>query len=123
MSIFIRLLQIAALYLFYLLGSWLQEFLHLPLSGSIVGLLLVLLGLSTGILKLRWIESGAHTLLSVLPIFFIPATIAVMNYGHFFSGRGSLLIPVTILSTVCTMAAASFASIAASRRKGESECS
>ncbi|WP_251637282.1 CidA/LrgA family protein [Sporosarcina sp. NCCP-2716] len=123
----VRLLQIALLYLFYLIGGWLQEALHLPLSGSIVGLLLMLTALWTGVLKLSWVELGAHSMLSVLPIFFIPATVAVMKYGHFFAGKGSLLIPITIASTVLTMAAASAASVAAAkrndRRKEESECS
>ncbi len=126
MNYFVRLLQIAVLYLFYVIGTWLQTALHLPLSGSIVGLLLVLTALWTGVLKLSWVEMGAHSMLSVLPIFFIPATVAVMKYGHFFSGKGSLLIPITIASTVLTMAAASYASVAVSkrtgRRKEESEC-
>ncbi|WP_317935308.1 CidA/LrgA family protein [Sporosarcina aquimarina] len=127
MTIFIKLIQIAVLYSFYMIGNWLHETLHIPLPGSIIGLLLVLGALSTKILNLKWIESGAYSLLSVLPIFFIPATVAVMNYGHFFSGKGSLLIPITIISTFLTMGVASFVSQSVAKRmdkrKAGSECS
>ncbi|MBD7908053.1 CidA/LrgA family protein [Sporosarcina gallistercoris] len=127
MTIFIKLVQVAFLYGFYLVGSWLQTVLHLPLPGSIIGLLLVWGALSTKLLSLNWIESGAYTLLSVLPIFFIPATVAIMNYGHFFAGKGSLLIPITIISTFLTMGIASFVSQSVAKRNGKrkagSECS
>lgn len=127
MKILIKLIQITALYGFYVVGSWIHDFLHIPLPGSILGLLLVWGALSTNILRLEWIESGAHSLLSVLPIFFIPATVAVMNYGHFFSGKGSLLILITIVSTFVTMGVASFVSQSVAKRldksKAGSECS
>ncbi|WOV83057.1 CidA/LrgA family holin-like protein [Sporosarcina jeotgali] len=127
MKIIVKLSQVAVLYGFYLAGSWIHDFLHIPLPGSIIGLLLVWGLLSTNLLQLKWIESGAHALLSVLPIFFIPATVAVMNYGHFFSGKGSLLIPITIVSTFLTMGMASFVSQSVAKRmdkkKAGSECS
>lgn len=126
MNILIKLIQVAFLYGFYVIGSWLHDFFHIPLPGSIIGLLLVWGSLSTNLLKLKWIESGAHSLLSVLPIFFIPATVAIMNYGHFFSGKGSLLIPITIVSTFLTMGVASLVSQSIAKRldkrKAESEC-
>ncbi|WP_432351982.1 CidA/LrgA family protein [Sporosarcina sp. A2] len=126
MNLFIKLVQVVFLYGFYLLGSWLHDFLQIPLPGSIIGLLLVWGALSMNVLSLKWIESGAHSLLSVLPIFFIPATVAVMNYGHFFSGKGSLLIPITIVSTFLTMGVASFVSQTVAKRLGKrkagSEC-
>lgn len=127
MNLFTKLLQIIVLYCFYIVGSWLQESLHIPLPGSIIGLLLMLIALSTNLLSLKWIESGAYSLLSVLPIFFLPATIAVMNYGQFFSGKGILLVPITIISTFLTMGIASYVSQSVAKRidkrKAGSECS
>ncbi|MCM3757312.1 CidA/LrgA family holin-like protein [Sporosarcina aquimarina] len=126
MNILIRLIQIVFLYGFYVAGSWLHDLLHIPLPGSIIGLLLLWGALSTKLLSLKWIETGGHSLLSVLPIFFIPATVAVMNYGHFFAGKGFLLIPITILSTFITMGIASFVSQRIAKqldkRKESSKC-
>lgn len=127
MKIVKQLAQALLLYGFFLAGSWLRNVLHIPLPGSILGLLLVWAALSLNILPLRWIESGAYLFLSVLPLFFIPATVGVMNYGHVFTGKGFLLIPITIISTFITMWVASFVtqSIAKRRekREEESECS
>jgi holin-like protein len=95
--------QILILYGFVLIGNWLRDFLHLPLSGSIIGLLLLLAALSLKIYKLEWIESGAYFLLAYLPLYFIPATVGVMNYWHVFAGIGFLLIPITMGSTLLAM--------------------
>lgn len=95
--------QIIALYGFVLIGNWIQYFLHLPLPGSIIGLLVLLAALSLKVFQLEWVESGSYFLLSYLPLYFIPATVGVMNYGHVFAGKGFLLIPITIISTFLTM--------------------
>ena len=91
-------LQIIVLYGFVLMGNWLQDLLHLPLPGSIIGLLVLLAALSLKVFQLEWIESGSYFLLSYLPLYFIPATVGVMNYGHVFAGKGFLLIPITIIA-------------------------
>ena len=103
-------LQIIVLYGFVLLGNWLRDLLHLPLSGSIIGLLVLLAVLSLKLFRLEWIESGSNFLLSYLPLYFIPATVGVMNYGHIFTGKGFLLIPITIISTFLTMGISSYIS-------------
>lgn len=103
-------LQIIVLYGFVLLGNWLRDLLHLPLSGSIIGLLVLLAVLSLKVFRLEWIESGSNFLLSYLPLYFIPATVGVMNYGHIFTGKGFLLIPITIISTFLTMGISSYIS-------------
>jgi len=102
--------QIMALYGFVLIGNLLQNFLHLPLPGTIIGLLVLLATLSLKVFRLEWIESGSFFLLSYLPLYFIPATVGVMNYGHVFAGKGFLLIPITMISTFLTMWISSYIS-------------
>ncbi|KAA0965454.1 CidA/LrgA family holin-like protein [Sporosarcina sp. ANT_H38] len=118
-------LQIIVLYSFVLLGNWLQDLLHLPLTGSIIGLLLLLAALSLKLFRLEWIESGSYFLLSYLPLYFIPATVGVMEYGHVFTGKGFLLIPITMISTFLTMWISSYTSQALAKKsagKGEASC-
>ncbi|ENH95764.1 hypothetical protein J416_14412 [Gracilibacillus halophilus YIM-C55.5] len=38
-----------------------------------------------------------------MPIFFIPVTIGVIEYLHFFAGKGSLMIPIVMISTICVI--------------------
>lgn len=102
--------QVLLLYLFSLAGGYLQRLLHLPVSGSIVGLLLLFALLLLKIVPVRWIEDGATAVLAYLPLFFIPATAGIVNHMDIFSGRGLLLILILIVSSVLTIAAAAHSS-------------
>lgn len=114
-------LQIIILYGFFMLGSFLREFLSIPLPGSIVGLLLLWAALSFRLIPLRFVEKGAYVFLSTLPLYLIPATVGVMNYGYVFAGKGWLLVVITIGSTFITMIVASVVSQAVSKRQKKNE--
>lgn len=96
-------LQIIVLYIFYIIGSWLQERLDLSIPGSIIGMVLLFLLLSLKLFPVRWIEKGGQFLNAYLPVFFIPATVGVMDYFHVFKGSGMLLFVITVLSTLIVM--------------------
>lgn len=110
MKIIRIIIQVLLLYLFYIVGEYLQKKLHLPVSGSIVGLLLLFVLLLFKVIPLKWIEDGATTILAYLPLFFIPATAGIVNHMDIFSGRGLLLILILIVSSVLTIAAAAHSS-------------
>lgn len=110
MKIIRIIVQVFLLYLFYFVGDYLQKLLHLPVSGSIVGLLLLFALLLLRVIPLKWIEDGATTILAYLPLFFIPATAGIVNHMDIFSGRGLLLILILIASSVLTMVAAAHSS-------------
>lgn len=112
-------IQIVLLYIFAVAGNWLQSYFHLPLPGSIIGLLLMLAALYLKIIKLTWVESGSHALLAYLPIFFVPAMVGVIDYGEVFSGKGVLLIPLIMLSTFLTMWVSGYISQTIARKKDE----
>ena len=113
------MLQILLLYVFVLVGNWVQLYFHLPLPGSIIGLLLLLAALSLKIVKLNWVESGAYFLLSFLPLYFIPATVGVIDYGYIFTGKGLLLIPLVMASTFLTMWVSGYISQRIARKNAE----
>lgn len=69
MKIIRIIIQVFLLYLFYLAGDYLQKQLHLPVSGSIVGLLLLFVLLLFRVVPVKWIEEGATTILAYLPLF------------------------------------------------------
>lgn len=122
MKIIRIIVQVALLYLFYVVGDYLQELLHLPIPGSIVGLLLLFVLLLCKIVPVSWIEHGSNTILAYLPLFFIPSTAGIMNHLDIFSGRGLLLIGIIILSSVLTIGVAAHSSQwLAGRRKNDRE--
>lgn len=110
MKIIRIILQLLVLYGFLLIGEAIQALLHLPMPGSIIGFLLLFGALLLKIYPLEWIDAGATFLLSFLSLYFIPATVGVVDYGVLFSGKGALLLPVVIISTLITMATAGFVS-------------
>ncbi|PID00514.1 MULTISPECIES: CidA/LrgA family holin-like protein [unclassified Sporosarcina] len=121
MKIVIALLQVGFLYILFLAGEFLQAKLSIPLPGSIIGLLLLWGLLSIKVIPLRWVEKGAYVFLSTLPLYLIPATVGVMDYGHVFVGKGSLLILITIVSTFITMVVASLVSQSMAKRNVKEE--
>ena len=119
MKIIYIILQLLAITGFYLLGEELQAFFNIPLPGSIIGFLLLFAALMLKIYPLKWIDSGAHFLLAFLSLYFIPATVGVVEYGELFSGKGMLLIPIVIASTFLTMAASGWVSQYAAKASTE----
>jgi holin-like protein len=65
-------LQLLILVSFYLLGDEISHFFHIPLPGSVIGMLLLFLFLITGVLKLEWIETTATFHLQHLTFLFVP---------------------------------------------------
>ncbi|MGE7544031.1 CidA/LrgA family holin-like protein [Sporosarcina newyorkensis] len=121
MKIVKTLIQVVFLYLFFMLGNFLRQWLSIPLPGSIIGLLILWGLLSFRIIPLNWVEKGAYVFLSTLPLYLIPATVGVMNYGHVFKGKGLLLVVITIVSTYITMAVASLVSQSMAKRNEKDE--
>lgn len=95
--------QIVILYVFYLVGTWMVTVTGLPLPGSIIGLLLLSIGLFTKIINVKLIEAGASFLIGVLTIFFIPATVGIVNYPELLSSNGAKLILAVLCSSVLTI--------------------
>lgn len=127
MKFLITILQICILYIFLSIGTVIQNFFHLVIPGSIIGLLLLFTCLCFKIIPVKWIESGAGFLLSLLMLFFIPTTVGVMKYSSLLSFHGVLFVLAVLLSTFITLAitgtAGQFFEKKAIKRKDEKECS
>lgn len=123
MKILKIIIQVVILYAFSMLGNFLQTILHLPISGSIIGLFLLLGALSLNIIPVQAIKHGSEFLLLFLTLFFVPATIGIMNYPSLFSVQGALVVLVVILSTIITMVVvgktSQFIESKVQKRKGE----
>ncbi|WP_163881910.1 CidA/LrgA family protein [Paenibacillus favisporus] len=96
--------QVAVLMLFSYAMNQLAGLLHLPVPGSILGIIVLFLLLESGVVKLEWIEVGADWLLAELLLFFIPAAVGVMKYFSMLESDGVRILLVVIFSTVVVMA-------------------
>lgn len=78
-QIMITLFQIILIILITSVGNFLQQLLHLPIAGSIIGLVLFYILLMTGVIKEKWIKSGANLFLTTMIFFFLPSIVGVKN--------------------------------------------
>lgn len=95
--------QVIILYLFSFIGSWIVQSLSLQFPGSIVGLLLLFVCLYFRIIPVELIKDGAGFLLAFLALFFIPATVGIMDYPELLSWVGLGMVLAIVLSTVITI--------------------
>lgn len=103
MKIVKSIVQIGYLYILLLIGNTIARLLHLPIPGSIIGLVLLFLLLQFHIIKLEWIELGAAVLLSELLLFFIPSAIGVIDYHALFGVQGMKVVLVIVVSAIVVM--------------------
>ncbi|UQN05523.1 CidA/LrgA family protein [Deinococcus sp. QL22] len=65
---------------FAALGEGLIRLLHLPLPGSVVGMVMLWAALSLRLVRLYWIEPAANGLLGILGLLFVPATVGAIQF-------------------------------------------
>ncbi|MFJ7404685.1 MULTISPECIES: CidA/LrgA family protein [unclassified Lysinibacillus] len=97
------IVQIGVLNIFYYIGVGIVSYLHIPLPGSVIGLLLLALLLNFKIIKVEYIQDGAGFLIGVLTLFFIPATVGIIDYPELMSTTGLFIILAVIASTLISI--------------------
>lgn len=66
--------------LFLVVGKVISTQLLTMLPASIIGLILLFLGLTTRLIKIDWVLMTANFLLKYMVILFIPISVALINY-------------------------------------------
>ena len=79
--------------------------LPVPFPASVIGMLLLLALLATGLLKIEHIREKADFLLANMAFFFLPAGVSVINYFDVLGRSAVALVLVCLLSTVITFGA------------------
>jgi holin-like protein len=70
----------AILLVFLFVGDEISSLLHLPLPGSVVGMVLLALALHRRWLPFEWVRPAAHLLIRHLSLLYIPPGVGVMVY-------------------------------------------
>jgi holin-like protein len=92
-------IQVVFLYLLFVVGSALSDLLALPLPGSLVGLLLLLLLLYLGVIRPADVQETAAIVVQHLNFFFIPLVVGLMAWRGLFATRG-LALAVSLVASV-----------------------
>ncbi|MBM7712130.1 CidA/LrgA family protein [Enterococcus xiangfangensis] len=97
--------ELSLLLLYSILGEGLRMFLHLPVPGSIIGILLLFLSFQTKILKPTAIEDTANFLLNHLTILFVPAGVGLMQYYGAIKYTWPILLGAVVLCSLVSLVA------------------
>lgn len=84
-------------------GNWFVAYVGLPIPGAVIGMLALLLMLSTGLVRLQQIENAADLFVKHLSFFFIPIAVGLMAYDDLLYTSGLALLLVVVLSVVVGM--------------------
>ena len=112
--------QIVVLWVIFALSNSGVALLQLPIPGNIVGLALLFVFLSAGIVKDRWVSRGATLLARHLAFFFIPITVGLMGLRDAFVTQGAAIVITLVVSAglgICVAGLSSQALAARSRRR------
>lgn len=99
------LLQIGVIIAFTWIGDYIVSLLHVPIPGSIIGMILLFFGLHLGLIKLNWVQAGATLIISEMMLFFIPAVVGFMEYSWIFGIKGLIILFIVVSGTALMMIA------------------
>ena len=95
--------QIFILWIFYFIGQVIVSWTGIFIPSSIIGLLLLWICLMTGIIKVEYIKDGASFMILYLTLFYIPATVGLIEYPELLRLEGILLIVAIFISSAVTL--------------------
>ena len=84
---------------FSFIGQVLQAVVPLPIPAAIYGLVLLLIALSTGLIKVKQVEDAANRLISVMPILYVPICVKILEYWGVISQNTAAIITISVVST------------------------
>ncbi|NPE27297.1 CidA/LrgA family protein [Methanococcoides sp. SA1] len=94
------IIQLAIVLAICFMGDILHDFFNLPIPGNVLGMMLLLVLLLTGVLKLSMIEDISNFLLKHLSFFFIPAAVGLMTCFSILEGKWTALMFISVVSTL-----------------------
>ncbi|MBB3109720.1 holin-like protein [Paenibacillus phyllosphaerae] len=101
------IIRISSQVLLFIVLAWLMSllvaWLHIPIPGSILGMLLVFTLLQLRILPRRYVEDGAGWLIATMLLFFIPPAVGIISYRQLLASSGVQIALVIALGTVVVM--------------------
>ncbi|MBP1910032.1 CidA/LrgA family protein [Methanolobus bombayensis] len=91
--------QFAIILIICYLGELIHNFLHIPIPGNVLGMVLLLILLLTGVVRLSMIEDVSNFMLKHLSFFFIPAGVGLITCFTVLEGKWTALFIISVVST------------------------
>jgi len=82
------------------IAELMEYLIPIPVAASVYGLVLMLVGLLTGIIPLEKVEGAADFLVEIMPILFVPPTVSIITSVE---EMKQMLIPLCVISVLSTI--------------------
>ena len=103
-----RLVQVALVLAFWLVGTAIVDLAGLPIPGGIVGMLIARALLSSQQINIASVRRGAEWILADILLFFVPAVLAVVDHREFLGLLGLKILIVILAGTAAVMGVTAF---------------
>jgi len=95
--------QFAIVLIIGFLGEFLRRTLNLPIPGNVLGMIILLLCLCTGVIKIEMIEDISKFLLDYLAFFFLPAGVGLITSMGILKNYWHYVTLIALISTIIVM--------------------
>ena len=102
-KVFLLTRSLVILYIMLYLGNLIAHYVPVGVPGSIWGLLLLFLGLTTRLIHLDWIYLGASLLIRFMAVLFVPVSVGIIKYSDLLIEQVNILLIPNVVSTCVTL--------------------
>ena len=102
---------------FTALGEALARLIPFPIPAAIYGIALMLIALSTGLMKPNQVKESSDFLISIMPILYVPICVRILEYWGIISQNAAAIVTITAVSTFLVFAVSGLVTQAIIRRK------
>lgn len=102
-KLFLLVRSLVILSIMLSLGNLIAYYIPSGVPGSIWGLLLLFLGLTTRVIHLNWIYLGASLLIRFMAVLFVPVSVGIIKYSDLLIEQINILLVPNIVTTCVTL--------------------
>jgi holin-like protein len=92
--------QLAIILVICYIGEALNRFFNIPVPGNVIGMVILLMALLSGVIKLEYIEDVTEFLLKHLAFFFVPAGVGILSSMDIIKANFFPMLAVILLSGI-----------------------
>lgn len=97
--------QLAIILIICFLGELLRRVFNLPIPGNVIGMIVLIICLCTGMIKVEAIEDISKFLLNHLAFFFLPAGVGLLTSIGVLKSCWQDIVFIALISTIVVMVA------------------
>jgi len=104
-NVFKIMIQIAIIYLIYMAGKYISSLISdfIVIPGNIIGMVILLLLLTTNVMKISMIEETGNFMLKYMGFFFVPLTVGLIDSYALIKDSIIQILIILVVSCICVM--------------------